>query len=68
MEITEWNIALNQWSDRIVFVWILFVLKQYYVYPMQFALKCAKTDLCVISPFQFMFVTICNNNSISIAS
>ena len=59
---------LNQWSDRIVFVWILFVLKQYYVYHMQFALECAKTDPCEISPFQFMFVTICKNDSISIAS
>ena len=46
MEITEKNIVLNQWSDRIVFVWILFVLKQYYVYHMQFALECAKTGPC----------------------
>ena len=68
MEITEKNIVLNQWSDRIVFVWILFVLKQYYVYHMQFALECAKTDLCVILPFQFLFVTIDNKDSISIAS
>ena len=26
--------CVNQWSDKIVFVWILFVLKQNYVYPM----------------------------------
>ena len=68
MEITEWNIVLNQWNDRIVFVWILFVLKQYYVYPMQFALECAKTDPCEISPFQFLFVIIFQNDSISNAS
>ena len=35
---------------------------------MQFALECAKTDPCVISPFQFLFVTFCKNDSISIAS
>ena len=58
---------VNQWSDRIVFVWILFVLKQYHVYSMQFALEWAKSDPCVISPFQFLFVTICQNDSISIA-
>ena len=57
--------CVNQWSDRIVFVWILLVLKQYFVYHMQFALKCPKTDPCEISPVQFLFVTICRNNSIS---
>ena len=68
MEITEWNIVLNQWSDRIVFAWILFVFKQYYVYHMQFALECAKNDPCEIAPIQFLFVTIDNKDSISIAS
>ena len=67
MEITEWNIVLNQWSDRIVFAWILFVFKQYYVYHMQFALECAKNDPCEIAPIQFLFVTIDNKDSISIA-
>ena len=51
-----------------MFVWILFVLKHYYVYPMQFALEFANTDSCEIPPIQFMFVTIDNKESISIAS
>ena len=59
---------LNQWNDRIVFAWILLVLKQIYVYPMQFALEWAKTNPCKIPPFQFLFVTIDNKDSISIAS
>ena len=54
-----------KWQDRVC---LDFVLKQYYVYHMQFALECAKTDLCVIARFQFLFVTICKNDSISIAS
>ena len=51
-----------------MFVWILFVLKQIYPYHMQFALECAKIDSCAIARFQFLFVTICRNDSISIAS
>ena len=51
-----------------MFVWILFVLKQYYVYPVQFALECANTDSCEIPLIQFLFVTICRNDSISTAS
>ena len=38
--------CVNQWNDLIVFVWILSVLKQNYVYPMQFALECAQTGPC----------------------
>ena len=57
--------CVNQWNDRIVFVWILSVLKQIYVYLVQFALEYAKINPCEISPFQFLFITICKNDSIS---
>ena len=64
MDLTESNIVLNQWNDRIVFVWILFVLKQNY----EFVSGCAKTDPCEISSFQLLFVIICENDFISIAT